>query len=846
MEKAKLFYLIENSWVSYELKESIKSAINNINYVQVDSERVNSMILLENPWDWKKINTLKQIISHSLSVILDYETQVLDTLKDHFLLALQDYPIELIEKALNVLDSYYSDVRQDKSLRKWADTKAISRIRNLCTVFWSFDIYDILKNRVEFIDYHLVNSRSDSVSQESRLDWAKVKNYYVIKDKNTWNIIIVGDSIQLLYKDFNVPMPSDSLSLKNNRIEVVKKAKFRSLNSKLKWLSDEWKYENNKEWATKALLSNWINGDLLISRWLLQKLDEISIKIEKWEYWELIKSFNPKRNYINWLIENKSHKELPKYIVELINKLVSLNEELSSQEMLILFSYYARESTIYLESIPNIVNNIKYFIKEWAQISIQVQSLLWNKEINQIQLLQILDNVWAFLIQAKSLNLETIKSFESLNKIKFKEIIKTFFPLVLQTRNEYSKDMLYFNLVIGNSADKSNLSTIKNLIKVWTIWINNIDDFDFGNKLINNICWIESIDNLNNYLNVFLFEYRKYIYCLSLNKPFQSKISSYIDENVSSVDIKSTWSQLNTSFKKDIKSKFALQKLPSKLMKIEDLKDENWSNIDYFQFTNKVSKTYFPSNTNTSIYINWVILSLSNFTKYGLFPLEKLPSFLNVFNFYNRQWFEPKLDENKYLYDDFEFFMWFGSFISTMHYPKSILTKDYINPWVTDKIQQIVNTCKEYFGWASKDEITNLYNLYLELNTINQHKNIVFYGNSSNPYSTYFLLSENVFPVEYRNVNWVRFVNTQSIKTKLNVAKHEYISFEQVKIQHPELINELDKILAQNDLLEMRISIDHKSLSAFRDLIIWPHNNGVLVPIKLINVVLSIVSFYKK
>lgn len=846
MNKAKIHNLIKQSWVWEDVQNELIVLLNDDNIDGSKYSKLQNMLLDESKNTWWYINTLKQIVSYSLSCVFTDDTKVLDNLKDNFLIALQDYPINLIEKALNVLDSYYSDTRKDKSLRKWVDTKAISRIRNLCTIFGSFDIYDILNNRVEFIDYHLVNSRSDSISQESRLDWAKVKNYFVIKDKVTWNIIIVWDSIQLLYKDFNIPIPNDSIFLKNNRIDIVKKTKFKNLNSKLKILVDEWKYDKNKDLATKTLLSHWINNDMLLSRWLLQKLDEITIKIDKWEYWEVIKSFNPKRNYINWLIENKSRKELPKYIEELINKLVSLNDELSSQDMLILFSYYARESIISMDSIPNIVNNIKYFIDKWSELPQHVINLLNNKEINQIQLLQILDNAWNLLSQARIQNLDTISTFEQTNSIKIKEIIKSFFPLVLQQRKEYSIDMLYFNYILSTCTDKLNLSIIKNLVKVWTVWITNTDDFDFGNKLKNNIAWIESIIKLEGFLRIFLLEYRKYCYCLSLNKPLEHPIYSFIESDFSKFDDKTTWAQLNSTFKNKLKIKFSVKKFPSKLILLQDLKDENWQNINYFNFVDKVSKTYFTDYNNNGSYINWVLLSLSNFTKYGLFPLEKLSDFLSAFNSYNRQWFEPKLESNKELYEDFEFYLWLKSFVSTMYYPKSILNKEYINPSVNEKIQKIVTICHDYFGWIWKESILELYNQFLYISKINQSKNIIHYPNSNNPLSIYFMLTENVFSIDYKNIGWVRFVNLDSLHKRHNQILTDYISFESVKSQYPSILENLNIICSVGFVENLKFNIDIKTLAAFRDLLLRPHNNTVLVPISFINTIKEIITLYKK
>ncbi|MEF2175077.1 MAG: hypothetical protein V3575_01290 [Candidatus Absconditabacteria bacterium] len=846
MDKEKLCYMIKQSGVSIELQNELIELLNNNNIDKNTYLQAQQLLQIHDRDKGGKINTVKQIVSYSLSLILDNDTKVLDNLKDNFLVALQDYPIEQIERALNVLDSYYSDVRQDKSMRKGIDTKAISRIRNLCAVFGSFDIYDILANRIEFIDYHLVNSWSDSLSQESRLDGAKVKNYFVIKDKVTGNIIIVGDSIQLLYKDFNVILPNDANLLKTNRIELIKTTKYRNLNSKLNSLTDESKYESTKDLATKSLSSNGLENDFLISSWLLQKLNEITIKIDKGEYGELIKSFNPKRNYINWLIEVKSKNELPKYIVDLIKKLSSINDELTSQEMLILFSYYARESTIDLESIPNIVENIKFFIDQGEQIPNEIQSLINQKTINQVQLLQILDRTGKFLSQAKSLNLKTIKKFELENEIKIKDIVKNLFPLVSQIRKEYSTDMLYFNLILSNSSDRSTISWLKNIMKVWTIGINSVDDFDFGSKLINNISGVESISSLENYLSIFLLEHRKYNLCCNLNKSNEIKIADHINNNIPKVDSQTTWSQLNSNFNKDVKSKFSINKLPKGLIRIEDLKDKEGNLINYFDFVDKVSKTYFPSNSNTSSCINSVILGLTNFTKHGLFPIDKLSNFLYIYNLYNKQGFLPRLEENQSLYEEFEFFIGLGSFISVMYYPKSILTKDYVNPSVNEKIQQIVNTCKDYFEGACREEIVDVYNQFMNLSQINKNKNIVFYGNSSNPYSTYFMLNENAFPVDYKNINGVRFVNISSLKTRLNQVSNDYISFEKVKINYPELINDLDKYFGEGFIQDMRICLDHKSILAFRDLIIWPHNNTVLVPIKLINIIQSIIQFYKK
>lgn len=402
--------------------------------------------------------------------------------------ALQNETPERQKKFKSVLEGYY----------KTNNTKGIAKIKNLTTMYGTNNIYEILTQRIDYFSYH--EKLPDEEMQKSDLDGTQIKEYYILKDKKWGDLLIkTGESIKKLYQDLEIDIPTaiEELKTQYHNIKIAQEADNESPMNEVFKSPDLLLAAQNE--AKKILEKARERADDLVGEGVLKRLKELNEKLENNpDYSICLKEFMPKRNYINRLLEKNKKNEVPKYITIILEKLHKNKSSVSNAELLILYSYYVKNSYIPQHVIGGVIKNMRYLAQGKGiitnkLITAKIDPILQRENLTIAETIRILDFFPILFEETKKANQMNLDRLKITSGKRIHQILERV------STEAYDKTL-----------SREEHSLVKNALKKWTFGTSTIE---YKNDIIeNNILKTEVISELQEKLKKFIIIDRKIDY----------------------------------------------------------------------------------------------------------------------------------------------------------------------------------------------------------------------------------------------------------------------------------------------------------------------------------------------
>jgi len=463
-----------------ELKE-IKDYINTQNHLSLDDKTSVNNFLQRGVNDQKKeelyhiIQDLQNLIKQDQQIKEKHQYQLLQSCsKIELALALHSNQAETSQQDYlknNLLKdtekNYHYNIEQAIQTiyppkPQKAKSRIIGKILNLCTLFNSYNIIDILQNRLQIISYH---EKTDKDPKEiSLLNGSHIKEYFIIRDRQSPNKILLAgeESIRSLYQLFAIkPSLQTEKEIQEAYETFQNQHKIQASQKDIQHTEEQvqTQRENPEKFdILKAKIQKLVSQNQEMQRYYQESLLEKLAQFQKHEdTGTLLKELLPTRGFLKRFDHQKN---LPNYIQEIINKFQNKEKRISEEESMFLYLYFAQHHLISITSIQHIINNLKVLQAPTEKIQAQLHA----QYLNIFAIIEILETLPNYFQQVQEYNQKTTQSIEKKYQFSLSKTIESFRPFFLLSQNMQIKELdpkLYVSYYqVLDSQEQKDIKTL--------------------------------------------------------------------------------------------------------------------------------------------------------------------------------------------------------------------------------------------------------------------------------------------------------------------------------------------------------------------------------------------------